>query len=350
MSKIKSSLQNRKKFTIFIVITLLLIMGLVWNFKFKNTKYKGQEKSLVVLKTFEEKLVLASRIDATEKVDLQFQTGGKLAYVGVREGQTVKKNELVATLDQRQLELDLQKSLNSFLVSRWDFDQTKDDFKPAEAPGTLGTKWSRILDKSQFGLNNAILDVEIKSLVKQYGRLNSPIVGIVTKVSSPFPGVNISPASAIFSIVNPDTLFMSSDVDQNDLKQLREGMRGELKLDIDISKLIPVVVSSISFSPIEQDASTVYEVKIDFENKESLAGLRLGMTGDVDFVINNRSNVIAVESKYIHKDGDKNFLTVLGDNDVLVETPVKVGEINDGYTEIISGVKSGDSIVLVKTQ
>src|SRR4030066_1972411 len=53
-------------------------------------------------------------IGAENQVDLKFQTSGLLTWVGVKEGDSVKKWQALASLDKRELEKTLQKYLLDF--------------------------------------------------------------------------------------------------------------------------------------------------------------------------------------------------------------------------------------------
>ena len=58
---------------------------------------------------------------AENKADLTFQTGGRLSWVGVKKGDRVRKWQGIASLDQRTVQKNLEKELNDYLKTRWDF-------------------------------------------------------------------------------------------------------------------------------------------------------------------------------------------------------------------------------------
>lgn len=331
------------------ILLALFVIGLLFYLIWQNVFNKPQEVQITKAKrrSFRETIVLTGKIDARDKAILQFQLPGRLSFVGVKEGDLVKKGKRIASLDQRDVEKNLQKSLNTFLSARWDLDQNKEDYKPAEAPGNLGPKWQRIIDKSQFSLNNTILDVELKDLAIQYSHLYSPINGVVTKVGAPLAGVNITPNMAVYEIVDPNTIFFAINIDQADLSKISTGMIGELILDAFDTQKKSVMIEKIGFTPVEGEVGTVYRAELTMEKSDGLGKYRLGMTGDVEFLLSERKDVLSVEGKYIKSENGNKYVFIQSLNK-LIKTPIKIGSNNEGFVEIKEGISEGDALVLPK--
>ncbi|MDO8741696.1 MAG: efflux RND transporter periplasmic adaptor subunit, partial [Candidatus Roizmanbacteria bacterium] len=244
----------------YLVLTFVLIAGFI----FYKTKSSADTKNKVDSYTIKrenlkEILTLSGEINATEKALLKFQTSGRLAWIGVKEGDYVKKYQTLASLDQRDVKNRMQKYLNTFVNSRLDFDQTKDDNwnKQYDLSQTVRDSAQRILQENQNTLNNSMLDVELQNLSLEYANLWTPIEGIVTHVSVPFAGVNITPAGADFEVVNPNTLFFSVAAEQGDVISLREGATGDISFDAFPEKKFKASLYYISFSPKEGETGTV---------------------------------------------------------------------------------------------
>jgi macrolide-specific efflux system membrane fusion protein len=153
------------------LILIVLIAAIIGYFFFSQPK-KEEKTYEATKKNLKEELVFSGKIDAEEKAVLRFQTSGRLAWVGVKEGQTVKKYQAIASLDQRDLKNRLDKYLNTYAKQRNSFDQTIDDYQKTwtTAPDKLiADKAKRILENSQYDLNNAVLDVEYQNftLIRQ---------------------------------------------------------------------------------------------------------------------------------------------------------------------------------------
>lgn len=330
---------------------LIIIAGvLVAVFFFlRNSKQAADKKSKpykVKKETLREILALSGEVSAEEKTTLRFQSSGKLIWVGVKEGDYVKKYQGVASLDKRELEMNLKKYLNTYSKSRWDFEQTKED-KSMSKIGNLDEdarrEAYRILDKAQFDLNNAVLDVELKDLALQFSYLYSPIEGLVTKVGAPYAGVNVTPAQSEIEIVNPKTIYLSATADQTEVVKLTKGLKGKIIIDAYDEESVAGTVTGIAFTPKTGETGTVYEVKITLNKNNDDYKYRLGMTGDVEFVLKEKPNAMAVPTNYIKTDNGQNYVWKSSNGKKLKQV-IQIGEEIDGSTEIISGLTNGDII------
>jgi len=308
--------------------------------KTKNTK----ETTYTVKKeTIKETLSIAGTIEANEIATLRFQSSGLLAWVGVKEGDTVKKYQAVAGLDLQELQKTLEKYLYTYDKTRWDFEQTKDEYRaPAQNYWGLSVNQRNDIDrafqKSQFDLNSSVLDVELKNISLKYATLTSPIDGIVTRVGTPFAGVNVTPSQAEFDVVNPNTLYLSVLPDQTEVSKLNASMSAEIVFDSYPEVTIPGSINSIAFAPKSGESSTVYEVKISFPLNSYY---RLGMTADAAFIINERKDVLGIPLTFLKTDNGKPYVNrKVGNNKV--KTPVVVGLEGDEIVEITGGLAEGD--------
>ena len=331
-----------KKFWILALI-LLAIGGYIYYRQFINTGVETAKKYTVKKETLKDILTLSGEVNASEEASLHFQTGGRLSWVGVKEGDTVKKYAGVASLDTRQLQKTLEKYLNTYSKERRDFEQSIDDNDELAIAlsGTIRDRAKRTLENAQFDLNNTVLDVELQAIAKEYSFIYSPIDGIVTRIDATSPGQNVL-VTDIFQIVNPDSLYFSVSADQTDVVKIKEGQKGVITLDSYPDANFNAIITSVAFIPRTDESGTVYEVKMNLENSKDL-NFRLGMTGDVDFVMDEISGVVAVPIEYIY---DENELTYVDKNvgGRKEKTKVEIGREYGGMVEILDGLKPNDEI------
>jgi macrolide-specific efflux system membrane fusion protein len=130
-------------------LILILLFAAVVLYFFYSQQKKEEKTYKVTKKNLKEELVFSGKVDAEEKAVLRFQTSGRLAWVGVKEGQAVKKYQAIASLDQRDLKNRMDKYLNTYVKQRNSFDQTIDDYQKTwtTAPDKLiADKAKRILE------------------------------------------------------------------------------------------------------------------------------------------------------------------------------------------------------------
>lgn len=323
------------------LIAVILAVALVsWNRLAPIKKHVQQKEYKVTKQTLKQSLTLSGKVDATDKVNLHFQTSGRLAWVGVKPGDAVNAYQGVASLDPRDVQAGLQKRLNLYLKTRWDFEQLHDDTKDT----ILNDKLKRILEKAQFDLNNSVIDVELQHLAVEYATLVSPIAGVVTRVESPVAGVNVSPAEAEIEVVNPTSIYLSVLADQTEITQLAQGARVDIVFDSYPSEHVEGTLKSIAFAPKEGETSTVYEVNVALFVPNQRYKYRLGMTADVTVTLSEKPQVIAIPISYLKIDNDQRYVLkfVAGRKERL---NVTTGQETEDFVEITNGLTEGDTLI-----
>lgn len=347
MANLKKNVWGFIKKSWYIILIVVIGVGIYFSQqqaaqakKEKDTTYTIRRQDL------KDVLSLSGLVDADEHAVLRFQTSGRLAWVGVKEGDTVKKYQTVASLDQREVKKKLQKSLLAYMDTRNSFEQSKDDNqRVADQPiNAVGDKMKRLIEDAQFGLDSSVLDVELTSLALEYSNLVTPIDGIVTRIDSKYAGVNISPAQAEFEIINPQTVYFSFTADQTEIIRLKDGAKGEVTFDAFPDQTKEGTLYYISYTPKSGETGTVYEGRMRI-NSPQVAEYRYGMTGDVNFILSQKNNVVALPSNYVKSDKKGMYVMKMVDGKQ-VKTYITVGPEIDGYYEIKKGLEEGSVIFI----
>lgn len=326
---------QRKRAIIILVLIALFIVGARF---FLSSRKTYANSTTVKRGDIQEEITLSGEIAAEEHVVLRFQTAGLLSWVGVKEGERVEKYQAIASLDSRQIRRTLEKRLADYSKTRWDFEQTKDDYTGA----IVTDKIKRILEKSQFDLDNAVRDVELQDLVIELSVLTSPIEGIATRVDAPSAGVNVTASNTQFEIVNPETLFFDATADQTEVILLSVGQKGKIVFDSYPDKDIESEISTISYTPKQDETGTVYEVKIKLGNLNTVNTIyRIGMTGDITFVTQERKNVLYLPLSFVKSD-ERGSFTITGPKKE--KKHIQTGLETDSEVEIRQGLKEGDIV------
>ena len=335
-----------KKYWWIILIGFLIGGFLTYNSIQAKDKAIKQKSYTIKKSDLVDSLAISGQIDASEKADLKFQTSGLLTWVGVKEGDYVKKFQVVASLDQKSLKNQMSQLLNTYMTNRWTFEQAQQDNKDWQTNGMTDAARDtikRTLEKNQFSLNNAVLDVEAEALTMRFANLWTPIEGLVTSVDTPQAGVNVTPTSSNISIINPKSVYFSATADQTEVTKFSVGQRGELVLDAFPDQKMEVVVSSIGFVPKTGETGTVYEIKMVLPADNVDYKFRMGMTGDTNFVFKEYKNILSVPETFISESDGKKYVSVMNDK-TLKKVEVTTGVTIDGNTEILSGVSENEVI------
>lgn len=331
------------------VIVVLLIGAFFLQKKTVLSDDSSQVSTYTVKRQLFTKTISSSgKTKAKIEAELKFQTSGKLIWVGVKEGDTVRKGQVIAQIDSRDVSKSLQKTMKDYLIERSDFEESWRDNWPAAAESHeqishAPTHELRVLlEKNQWNLEKAVLDVELKHLALEYASLVSPIAGVVTHVDTPIAGVNITPATAVFKVVDPSNIVFEANIDEVDVGMLSEGQKAIVSLDAFPNQTFDGAIRRISIAAeTSAGGATVFPVEIQMA---SVSAVRVGYNGDVRVDTVSIPDAIQIPlvalredetTKYVYKKKGKNYEKVT----------VATGESNEDSVIIESGITEGDEIV-----
>lgn len=332
------------------IIIILVVLGLgFWIYKNqtqKNTLVFNPKKDIIYtpkIDTIQDKLILAGSIDSDQVANLHFQNSGKLVWVGVKVGDKVKKGQAIASLDREQLRKSLATQYNNYRTQLSQFTDTQKQYKDTIVTDTI----QRILDRTQYSLDNSVINYEITDMAIKESVLISPIDGIVTSIDQPLPGVNITPVSGNFTIINPNSLFFKAEIDQEIVTNIKADQKATLKLDSFPDSEVDSKVIYVSFTPVSGQTSTVYQIRFELPFKNDNLTYRLGMDGDVTLVLNQADNVLILPTDAINDDNGQSFV-YLKENNNLVRRNITTGIETDTNTEIKEGITQNDQVVAIQ--
>ena len=198
----------RGKFTSRRFIVLLVIVLIIVGLRFRSSRQPKFEVETVKVESgsLVESISASGKVSADKAVNLAFPTSGKIAWLGVKEGDMVVKGQALASLDKTVLNSTFQKESSDLRDAQATLLRVHDDVKDHDDDETFTQKETRTAaevanDKAyedyltaQYNLNNATLI--------------SPFAGIVTSFASGLSkGVNVLATVSVFSVVNPDTIY-----------------------------------------------------------------------------------------------------------------------------------------------
>ncbi len=315
-----------------------------------NLTYNSKEDRLITptVSDIKKEITLTGQIDADNRADLKFQTSGRLAWVGVKVGDRVKKGQALASLDQRELKKTLEKELNDYLTGLHDFNDVQDEYRQTRENYLVTDEIQRILDRSQYALNKTVLDYELQEITLKYATLTTPIAGVVTNIDQPFAGVNITPATAVFTVIDPENLFFGAQIDEEDVINVSLDQAAKITIDSFPDKTFDSSVSYISFTPLSGQSSVVYDIrfKLDLDNQNLL--YRLGMNGDATIILDEQSSTLTLPIEAIIQQENQKYVLIKGKKDQLEERQIETGIESDDFIEITKGIDKNDQIVIKK--
>ncbi|MFA5363391.1 MAG: efflux RND transporter periplasmic adaptor subunit [Candidatus Omnitrophota bacterium] len=172
--------------------------------------------------------------------------------------------------------------------------------------------------------------------------LPAPIDGEVI-VGTIQPGQTVTTTEAV--VVLSDRLIVRAQVDETDIGKIKLDMKTVITLDAYPDTKIKAVVEHIYYESETVNNVTIY--KVDLIPEEVPAFFRSGMNAAVDFIEQDKENILLIPAEAAYKDnGDWYVLVFRGAEQEPVKTRVTLGITDDKNIEVLSGLTAGDTITL----
>lgn len=312
----------------------------------------------------------AGTVEACQRTKLSTIMGGRIEYLGVKEGDKVKKGQLLMKLwneDQQaqvalaatQIELARRRVTEACVVAT---NAERDAVRQAELRRqgfvSIGKEESARTEAEarRAACNTAKADVgqaeaRLKATRVEQGRtsLYAPfdgtvanIVGELGEYSTPSPpGVPTPPA---IDLIDDSCLYVNAPMDEVDAPKIRPGQPVRITLDALPKQVLPGKVRRVApyVSAVEKQARTV-DIEVDFARPEEMKGLLVGYSADAEIILARRDNVLRIPTAALQEGGK--VLVYNPESGKLEERKVKTGLANWEYTEITDGLAAGERIV-----
>lgn len=311
----------------------------------------------------------AGTVDACQRTKLSTILGGRIEYLGVKEGDRVTKGQLLlklwnddqqaqSTLARTQIELANRRVTEACIVAA-NAERNAERQAKLRAQGFVSTNAEEgartEAEAKRAACNTAKADVAAAEAKWQATRveqgrtaLYAPFAGIVAKIvgelgeySTPSPpGVPTPPA---IDLIDDTCLYVTAPMDEVDAPKIKAGQSVRITLDALPKQVLPGRVRRVApyVSAVEKQARTV-DIEVDFDTPEA-GKLLVGYSADVEILLEGRAQVLRIPTAALQEGGK--VLVYNPDSGKLEERKVSTGLANWEYTEITEGLKAGERIV-----
>ena len=311
----------------------------------------------------------AGTIEACQRTKLSTILGGRIEILAVKEGDQVKKGQLLMKLwndDQKaqqtlaasQVELARRRVAEACVVAgnavreaervaglrKQNFvSVSREDQARTEADAKIAACETAKADVRQAEARLAATRVEQGRTVlyAPFDGTVAKIVGEIGEYSTPSPpGVPTPPA---IDLIDVSCLYVKAPMDEVDAPRIQVGQAARITLDAFAKKPFPAKVKRVApyVSAVEKQARTV-EVEVDFDDPAAIKGLLVGYSADVEIVLDVRDQVLRVPTAALLEGGRA---LVMGNDGLLEERKLKTGIANWEYTEVLEGLQLGEKVV-----
>jgi HlyD family secretion protein len=312
----------------------------------------------------------AGSVEACLRTRLSPISGGRIAYLGVKKGDHVKKGQVLLRLwnDDQQAQSKLaqtqvsssQKRISEVcaiadnaeheaariaklhergFISKGGEEKSRYEAKSRRA-ACEGARADVVQAQARVKLSKVEQDRTV--LIAPFDGIVADIVGELGEYTTPSPpGVATPPA---IDLIDDSCLYIEAPMDEVDAPKIHKGQTARVSLDAlpgktlsgHVKRVAPYVVA------VEKQARTV-DVEVSLDHPEDNQLLLVGYSADVEIVLDSHDHVLRIPTSAL-LEGNK-VLLYQPSTKKLEERVVKTGITNWEYTEILEGLAQGDQIV-----
>ena len=340
----------------------------------------------------------SGKIQPEKEVKISSDVSGEIIALPIKEGQQVKKGDLLVKINPdlyqsglkrarasvQNARANLAQSKARLLSAKQDFNRNKQlfakgiiskaDYQKSETNYKVAVANK---EAAQFSIQTALANLSEANDNLSRTTIYAPISGTISKLNVEMGervvGTKQMTGTEIMRIANLNNMEAVVDINENDIVKIKVGDSAHIDVDAYLKEQFRGVITEIANSADTKlgsgDQITNFKVKIrilEDSYKHLLKGkpasyspFRPGMTASVDIITNKKPDIIGVPISAVsvrsdttsgkHKYLDVNakpieVVFVMQDGKAKIKA-VKTGIQDDNNIEIIEGVKEGDEII-----
>lgn len=306
----------------------------------------------VSTQTLKQTVTASGTVAAATTEDHSFEISGTVTKVFVEPGDTVRKGQRLARVDDGVLRAELeaaQSSLDAAESARSEHvsDGASDVQLAADEASVLAAESS--LDEARDAVDDAVLRSTIAGTVTDVGIEVGDSAGSGSTGSSQ-PGTgstgstSADTSSGTITVVSTGHFVVDATVSSSDVEKVEKGMQAEVTVS-GIDETVYGTVAEVGLVA-ETDSSGAAAFPVTIEVTGERDDLYAGTSANVAVVVSQRADVLTVDSRALQTDGDTTYVEKVTDGatGATERVTVETGETSGMVTEVLSGLAEGDVV------
>ena len=394
--------KRKKKWWLWTIpaVVLIALVAIVAVARGSGSKIDPSKLAKATRSDIAKSVVATGKIQPITKVELKSKASGIVERLYVDINQLVHKGQVLAQLDQQEIlaqvaaqkatlaaaeanvitykanieqdrvnaaapDLPMYKSTydrnlamsNDGIVSHQTLDDAQRNYVSAENKRDASVAQISV---DQAKLKQAVAQVQsaqasLDQLNEQlsYTTLVSPMDGVVlsrdVEIGDAVSSILVlgSTATLVMTLGDTTQVYVQGKVDEADIGAVYLGQPARIRVESFPNKTFNGKVTKIAPLGVEKDNVTTFEVRVSIDNPTG--ELKANMTANAEVLITEHKNALTVPEQALVYDNQKNAFVFVPDpkqKEGQRKIPVKAGISNGSKTEILDGLKEGDTVVL----
>ncbi len=287
---------------------------------------------------FDHYVSLQGTVKTLQNVLVYPEMPGILKSIAVRKGQRVKKNDLLALLDDGGLAAQFEQAKSQLALAKTVFERQERLWKQE-----IGSEIQYLQAKTNFeSAQSAVAALEM-----QYNKsfVRAPFDGSVDQVFKE-PGVFVSPGQGaeLFRIVNLDEVYLEVDVPESHVATVKKGTKALVYLGA-LATEIEAEVSQRS--NVINPSNRSFKIEVALPNKDG--AIKPNLTATVQLNDYSKEQAILVVQSIVSENADgQQYCFVLrqeGDTYFAERRIVQTGKTQGDFIEVLDGITPGELLI-----
>ena len=395
--------KNKRKvwlWTGLVVLVAAAALGIAVAARGNTTKFEPSQLAKAELSDIARSVVATGKVQPITKVEVKSKASGIVTRLDTDINAQVKQGQVLAQLDQQEI-LDQVAAQKAQLAAAESNARAAEasiqyDRVNAEAPDLPMYKhtYERNLEMSKQGVvsqqslddaqqkylaaantrDKAVSQITVdasklrqaqaqvaqnqaslKQLEEQlsYTTITSPMDGTIlsrdVEIGDAVSSILVlgSTATLVMTIGDTTQVYVQGKVDESDIGRVYLGQAARIKVESFKDKTFQGKVTKIAPLGVEKDNVTTFEVRVSIDNPGG--ELKANMTANAEILLEEHKNVLTVPEQAVLYDKDRNASVEVPDpkqKNGRRKVDIKAGISNGTKTEVLAGLKSGDTVIL----
>jgi len=305
-------------------------------------------------------LTASGYVVARRKAAVASKGTGTLVFLGVDEGDKVKKGQLIARLEDSDVAASRERARENLRVTEADLNESKQNLERmrillkqaliAQAEYDIAeARYKRVvatIDAAKFALKEAEVAVDNTRIIAPFDGTVLKKNADVGEIVAPLAGAASSKA-AVVTIADMSSLEVDADVSEANITRVTPEQACEITLDAYPQQRYPGYVTKIVPTADRAKATVLVKIKFrDYDQRvlpEMSAKISFLAAGATSSMAESKTLLTIPAAAVASRNGRSVVYQVRDER--AVEVPVTTGRTLAGLLEITSGLKDGDKVV-----
>ena len=351
-----------KKIVLWVVVIVVLAAGFVFLKDFLDPPIEVQLVTVSLTSPAQANAVLTASgyVVARRKAAVASKGTGTLIFLGVEEGDKVKKGQVLARLDDSDVRATLERARQNLRVAEADLNDAKQsldrlrillqrDMVARAEYDVAEARYKRVIatiDAAKFGVREAQVAVDNMRIVAPFDGTVLKKNADVGEIVAPLAGAASSRA-AVVTIADMSSLEVEADVSEANITRVVPGQGCEIRLDAYPDRRYLGYVTKIVPTADRAKATVLVKIKFrDYDERvlpEMGAKITFFAPGSDQSAAQTKPLLTLPTTAVATRNGRQVVFQVKDDR--ASEVPVVVGQRLGTLVEIKEGLKEGDKVI-----